>query len=148
MAAGNFTLYSNAKLLAFQAGLNLSTASANLFGVLVVTAYTPAATHSTYADISANEATGTAYTAGGQALTSVSLTQTSGTVTFTSASATWSASTITARYFVIVRRASAGTAASTDPLVGYVDLTGGGSLSSTAGSFTVNPNASGWFTAT
>ena len=149
MAAGNFTIYANAKLLALQGSMNLSTSSANLFGVLATTAYTPNANaDSTYANVSANEASGTGYTAGGQALGSVSLTLSGATATFTSASATWSNSTITARYFVIVRRAAAGTAASTDPLLGYFDMTGGGSLSSTSGPFTANPNASGWFTLT
>lgn len=149
MAAGNFTVYGLAKLAVEQGSINLTTGSTNLFAVLVTSTYTPASTDSTYANISANEAAGTGYTAGGQLLTSVSLTQAAGVVTFTSAAASWPTSTITARYLVIVRRVAAGTAASTDPIVGYVDLTGSGTgLSSTAGTFSVTPNASGWFTLT
>jgi hypothetical protein len=150
MAAGNFTLYQNAKLLMEQAALNLSSASANVFGVLVTNSYTPAVTtDSTYANVSGNEASGTGYTAGGQVLTSVVLSATGGTVTFTSAALSWASSTISARYLVLIRRVTAGTPVSTDPLVGYVDLVGSSAnISTSNGTFSVTPNASGWFTAT
>jgi hypothetical protein len=150
MAAGNFTLDASAKLLALQGSLNLSTSSANIFGVLVTNTDTPAPiTDSTYASISANEASGTGYTAGGQVMTGVSLTGSAGTVTFTTAAITWASSTISARYLFLVRRATAGTASSSDPLIGFVDLVGSSAnLSTVNGSFTVTPNASGWFTLT
>jgi hypothetical protein len=150
MAVGNFTLYNNAKLLLAQAALNLSASNANIFAVLATNTYAPAVTtDTTYANVSTNEATGTGYTAGGLVLTSTTLAQASGTVTFSSGAVTWSASTITARYFVLIRRATAGTATSTDPLIGFVDLVGSsGSVSSTSGAFTVTPSGSGWFTLT
>lgn len=221
MAVGNVTLYPSAKLLMAQGALNLSSASANIFGALVTTSYTPALnTDSTYANISPYEASGTNYTAGGQAATSVSLTTTGGCVftatisgatmtvtgitsgtlavgqqlfatgvfiagvpvtitalgsgsggtgtytistsaltvgtaepmtalamaTFTSAAFSWSASTISARYFVLIRRATIGVAASSDPLIGLCDLSEAATnVSTTNGPFVVTPVAAGWF---
>lgn len=150
MAAGPYTTYQAAKLALTQAALNLSSGSANIFAVLLTSAYTPAPnTHATYADISGSEATGTGYTAGGQALTGVSDTAANGTVTVTATGPAWANSTITAKYVAFVYRAAAGTAASTDKLVSFADLNaGGGSISSTNGPFTVPMNPTGIFTLT
>lgn len=221
MAVGNVTLYPSAKLLMAQGALNLSSASANIFGVLATTSYTPALnTDSTYAAISPYEASGTGYTAGGQAATSVSLTTTGGAVftatisgatmtvsgvtsgalavgaqlfatgvyvagvpvtitalgtgtggtgtytistsaltvstatpmtalamtTFTSAAFSWASSTIAARYFALIRRATVGSPVSSDPLLGLCDLSeAAANVSTTNGTFVVTPAASGWF---
>lgn len=150
MSVGTFTVYSNAVLNISTAAINLN--SDTIVMVLVTAAYTPAVnTDATWANVSSNEvATGNGYTQGGQALTSQSCTLTTATVTFTSATAgvSWSAATFTCKYAVLVRRAG-GSLASTDKLVGYADLSsGGGSVTGQGGTFTVQPNASGWFTLT
>lgn len=149
MAAGNWTLYQSFKLGLTQAGFNLTSGAANVAMVLVAAAYTPAATtDTTYANISANEVTGTGYTAGGQIVTSETDTASGGTVTVNAGAASWASSTITAKYAVLVYRATAGTPASTDKLIGYVDLnSGGGAISSTASTFSVT-SSSGFFTLT
>lgn len=71
---------------------------------LLASTYTPAqGTHSVWADVSANEVSGSGYTAGGQALASKTLTYDDATfrVTLDAADAVWDPSTITARYAVI-----------------------------------------------
>lgn len=147
MSVGNFTVYSNAVLNIGTAALNLNAGTYVM--ALLTNSYTPAPnTDATWTNISANElATGAGYTAGGVVLGSVTFTLATATATFTSASATWSSATFTCRYAVIVNRAG-GSLASSDKLVGYVDLTGGGSVTGQGGQFVVSPNASGWFTVT
>jgi hypothetical protein len=150
MAAGVWTVYQNAKLALTQSAINLASGANNIACVLVTSGYTPAAnTHSTYADISSNEASGTGYSPGGQIITSETDTASGGTVTFTSAAVSWTSSTVTAKYAVLVYRASAGTAAGSDKLICYVDLnSGGGSVATTAATFTITMNASGILTLT
>jgi hypothetical protein len=146
MAAGSVTVYSPAALALGTAGFNLS--SDTIVCLLLGSGYTPDATaHSTFANVSAQEVTGTGYTAGGLALTSQSWTTSGGVATFTAANVTWANSTITARYAVLVRRAGA-SLVSGDRLLAYVDLTGGGTISSTSAAFTIQWNASGIFTMT
>lgn len=148
MAAGTVTVYSNAVLNLTKAAMNLS--SDTFVCILVTSGYTPAPnTDSTYANVSANEvAAGGGYTTGGVVLTSVTDTLTTATVTYTAAASSWSSATITAKYAVIVRRAS-GSLVSGDLLVSYVSLdSGGASVSSTNATFTVAWNASGIFTLT
>ncbi|WP_428485935.1 hypothetical protein [Rhodopila sp.] len=148
MAAGNVTVYSNAALALTKAAMNL--ASDTFVCILVTASYTPAPnTDATYANVSANEvATGGGYTQGGVVLTSVTDTLSGATVTYNAAAASWSSATITAQYAVIVHRAGA-SLASTDLLLSYVNLnSGGGSVSSTNGTFSVTWNASGIFTLT
>lgn len=150
MAAGNWTVFQSAKLALTQGAINLTSGANNVACVLVTSGYTPAVnTHSTYADISGSEASGTGYTAGGVIITSETDTATGGTVTFTSAAVSWASSTVTAKYAVLVYRTSAGTAAAGDRLICYVDLnSGGGSVSTTSGTFTITMNASGILTLT
>jgi hypothetical protein len=143
-AAGNWTVFANAKLASWQAGFNIG--SDTIVMVLVTSGYTPVTnTHATWADVSANEvSTGGGYTAGGQSVTaSVSLS--TGTVTFNLTAVTWSSATITAKYAVLVRRGSS-SLVSGDKLLAYLDLnSGGGSVSSSSGNFTVSA-PSGVFT--
>lgn len=148
MAAGAWTVYSNAALSMSKASFNLSTDNYNI--ILVTNSYTPAPnTDSTYANVSANElSTAGGYTNGGQTLTSVSDTLTAATVTFTSANPSWASFTAGPfRYGVIVRRAG-GSLVSGDLLLCYSDLGGGSSISGAGGTFTVTINASGIFTIT
>lgn len=151
MAAGTFTLYDTGKLYILNGDVDLN--DDTIVGVLVKDGYTPATTHSTFADISAQECDSADYTASfaeGYSITGRALSNSSGTIKFDSDILNFGASvTITAKYLVIMKRAGA-SLVSGDLLVGYMDLNdGGGSVSSVSGAFTVDANASnGWFTAT
>ena len=108
---------------------------------LLSNAYTPDQdTHDYFNDVSANEVTGTGYTAGGATLASKTITYDSGSnvITLDAADTTWSSSTITARYAVVY--GSTGTS-STSPLIGYVDF--GSDQSSSNGNFTITWDATG-----
>lgn len=135
MAAGNFTLYNNAKLLLNNGGLNM--ASDGIAAVLLGSGYTPSAAHSTFADISAQEISDADYAQ--KAVTGQTVTGAGGTVTADCADISFGASvTITAKYLALVK-GTAGSLVSTDKLVGYCDLnSSGGTVSSTSGAFSVN----------
>ena len=108
---------------------------------LLTSSYTPNQdTHDYFNEVSANEVTGTGYTAGGITLASKTATYDSGTnvIVLDAADVTWSSSTITARYAVVY--GSTGTA-STSPLIGYVDF--GSDQSSTNGNFTITWDSTG-----
>src|SRR3954469_8757891 len=126
MAAGAFTVYSNAVLGISKAAMNLSTDTFVM--TLINNSYVPAAnTDTLWSSVSANElSTAGGYTAGGVALASVTDTLTTATVTFTAASPSWA--TFTAgpfRYGVIVRRAARAAAAG-GPFFFFFFLWGGG----------------------
>lgn len=91
-------------------------------------------------DVSANEVSGTGYTAGGQALAGKAVTQdnTDNEGVFDANDLTWSTSTITARYAAIYK--DTGTPA-TSPIVCILDF--GSDKSSSAGNFTIAWNAEG-----
>ena len=117
---------------------------------LVTASYTPSVnTHATWTDVSANEvANGAGYATHGQLL-AMTVTHSGGTVTVDSTTdGSWASSTITAKYAFIVQDADANAAlASTDRLVAYCDLNdGGGSVSTTNGTFAVNMHTNGIFT--
>jgi len=101
------------------------------------------ADHNTWADVSANEVSGTGYTAGGQALSNASVTQdnTNDLAKLDADDVTWSGSTITAAFAVIYDD----TLANKD-LICCIDF--GGDISSTNGDFTIQFNASGIITIT
>lgn len=104
---------------------------------LLTSGYTPAqTTHAVWSDVSANEVTGTGYTAGGQALASktVTLDTTNKVLVLSAANTTWASSTITARYVVLYDSAS-------NALIGYVDLVS--DQSSNNGNFVVQWDATG-----
>ena len=108
---------------------------------LLTSSYTPDQdAHDYFNDVSANEVSGTGYTAGGATLGSKTATYDSGTnvIVLDAADTTWSSSTITARYAVIYD--STGTS-STSALIGYVDF--GSDQSSTNGNFTITWDATG-----
>ena len=113
---------------------------------LVTSSYTPDQdAHDYWDDVSANEASGTGYTAGGATLASKTVGYTAGTnvTKFDAADVSWAASTVTARYAVIY--VDTGSAA-TSPLIGYVDF--GSNQSSSAGTFSIVWDAAGIFTTT
>lgn len=148
MAAGSYTVYSNAALEMSKGNFNLS--SDTLVMALVTSSYTPATnTDAQWSAVSANELpTAGGYTAGGVALTGVSDTLAGATVTFTSNPVTWASFTATFKYAVIVRRAG-GSLTGTDLLLCYFDASaGGGSVTGGGGTLTITQNASGIFTIT
>ncbi len=146
MAAGAWTLYSNAVLGMTKGSFNLS---ADTYVLLLVTnSYTPAPnTDTTYANVSANELTTTGgYTVGGVVLASETDTLTAGVVTFTSANPSWASFTAGPfRYGVICRRGG-GSLISGDLLLCYSDLGGGSSITGTNTTLTVSMSGSGIFT--
>jgi hypothetical protein len=148
MAAGSVVVYTNAVTLMGQKQFNLGTDTYSY--VLLTSSYTPAPnTDATYANVSANElTTGGGYTSGGTVLSGSTWTTATATATFTASNISYSSSTITAKYIAILQRAG-GSLVSTDKLLCYCDLnSGGGSVSSSSGTFAINWNASGLFTVT
>lgn len=148
MAASNWFMYGHALEKVMDGTIDLDTDSFRI--ALVTASYTPAQfTDDAWSDISANEVSGTGYTANGAAL-SMSLSRSSGAVTVDNADVTWSSSSITAKYPVIVHDANGnGTLDTTDIPVFYCDANdGGGSVTSTAGNWTITMNASGIYTIT
>lgn len=146
MAAGAFTVYSNAALGISKASFNLATDT--LVIALVTSSYTPAPnTDTLWSSVSANELpTAGGYTAGGVVLSGVTDTLTGATVTVTCTAPTWAAFSATFKYGVIVRRAG-GSLAAGDLLLCYFDAnSGGGSITGGGGTLTITPNASGIFT--
>ena len=109
--------------------------------------HTPAQdTHDYFDDVSADEVSGTGYTAGGATLANKSVGYTAGTnvTKFDADDVSWGSSTITARYAVLY--VDTGGASSTDPLIGYVDF--GEDVSSSSGTFSITWDAAGIFTVT
>lgn len=142
MATGKF--YGNAIVKAFNKEIDWNTDTIKV--ALVTSTYTPSQdNHDYWDDVSANEASGTGYTAGGATLANAAVSYDSGTnvVKLDADDVSWTSSTITARYAVIYL--STGTA-STSPLIGYVDF--GSDQSSSAGTFALNWSANGIATVT
>jgi hypothetical protein len=149
MATGSFVPLNKAK---YKIGQNLIDLDSHSFNaVLVTSAWSPSAayagtsTDARYSDISANEVSGTGYTAGGQAMTSVAFTVAGTGGKFTSAAPSWSNATLTAKYLVIIDQTN-----TNKDILGYVDLdttNGTASVSPTNGTISVTPDATnGWFT--
>ena len=107
---------------------------------LVTSSYTPDKDHNTWSDVSANEVSGTGYTAGGQDLANKAVTEddTNDLAYFDSDNPQWTSSTITARGAVLYDDTLAG-----DDLIGYWDFTE--DKSSSNGTFTITVDANGWF---
>lgn len=148
MAAGAWKVFGHALEKYHDGTIDLDTDLFRL--VLVTSSWTPnQSTDDAWSDMSANEASGTGYTANGKALTQT-LSRSGLVVTFDFDDQSWTSSTVTAKYAVVVRDADGnGALAAADIPLCYSDLdTGGGSLSSTSGPFSVTVHADGAFTAT
>jgi hypothetical protein len=147
MPVGNFTVYGPAKLSLVTGAIDLDTD--NFSGFLATSSYTPTVnSDDTYSDVSANEVpNGSGYTTGGIDLGTLSVTRSGGTVTVDeTTNPSWTSATFTCKYFVVARRAG-GSLVAGDLLLGYCDLeTGGGSISVSSGTLTININALGLFT--
>ena len=111
--------------------------------MLVTSAYVPALTHTTKANIT-NEVTGGGYTARGGEITSKSVTQTTGTTTVDGADVTWlqdAAGFTNARYGIIYKDTGVD---STSYLVGYIDFTA--DKGNVNGDLVIQWNAAGIYT--
>lgn len=86
-----------------------------------------------------NEVSGTGYTAGGNTLTSTTVTIGSGNVTYDAADSSWATSTITNSRGAIIY------ADALTPKANIVAVNFGADYSTTAGTFTIQWNASGIF---
>lgn len=119
--------------------------------VMLLSAYTYAATHQFLSDVKAagTEASGTGYTAGGATLSSVTWTRSGDVYTFDAADTSWSATggSLAGKYVVIYDSTPATDA--TRPVIGYVNLDGaGGTLTATDANFTVAWASGGILTVT
>lgn len=125
-----------------------ATAGSVMF-VLAKATYTPAATHTTVANIGTSDVdyieTGDGAPIAATTL-DIDATTTAGTAYYDSDAANFGASvTVTAKYLIAVQPVTANTFASTAKLLWYVDLdSGGGSVSSTASTFSVDAATNGW----
>lgn len=121
-------------------------ATDNHYAILVTSSQTPSASHTTLADVSANECADSDYDP--QDITGETASQSSGTVTLDCDDIDFGAAvTITAKYCYILRGTVAGKT-STDRIVCYCDLnSGGGSFSSTSNPYRVVIHSSGIATA-
>jgi len=147
MPAGAIKVYGAALERLLEGGIDLDT---DTFVVTLHTSsYTPnQSTHGLWSDVSGTEVSGAGYTGGGVVLASITSNRSGLVVTFDAADVSWTSATITAKYAVVTRRAG-GSLVSGDFLLSFLDLeTDGGSISSTAGTFSVAWDAGGIFTAT
>lgn len=153
MPAGAWQVYSLALEKITEAGAIIldNSGTPRLRMALVTAAYTPNDdTDAAWSTISGSEvANGGGYTTHGKLLTPT-VTHAAGVVTLDVDDQSWTSSTITAKYAVIVQDADANAAlAAGDLPVCYCNLeTGGGSVSTTNGTFAITINAAGVFTIT
>ena len=144
MPAGNFIVFNLAKLKLANGTFDLDTQTFKMAlttsSQALAATFVGTSTDCRYADLTAEVAAGGGYTTGGKTLTAT-WTQATGTITFDCDDQAWTSSTITAKYAVIYADNT------NDDLLCFVDLdTGGGSVSTVAGTLTITINASGVFT--
>lgn len=112
---------------------------------LVTSSYTPdATTHDLWDDASANEVSGTNYTAFGETIANMTVTETGGTVTVDGDDVSWlqdGSGFSDARYGILFKTTGVTT---TSPLIGYIDFTT--DKGNVSGDLTIQWNASGIFT--
>lgn len=142
MAAGDFTLFEEATKDVVNGVHDFTNDSIKI--ALITASSTPAAADATprWSDYSANEVSGTGYTAGGTAIGNASVAEAGGTTTFDGDAVSWSqngAGFTNARWGIVYNDT-----ATNDEAIGFIDL--GGTVSQQAGDVTLTPNASGVFT--
>ena len=143
MAVGNFTLYNAGKeALLTDNGTQITWATDTIVAVLLGSVYTPAATHVTWSEVSAQHVTGTNYAP--VVLSGKTSARSGATILWDCDDINFGANvTVTAKYVAIVKRA-AGALAGSDQLIGYCDLenaSGSATVSSTNSTFQVNTTA-------
>lgn len=143
MATGTFYFYTSYFKKLVDNDLDFATDTIKV--ALLKDTYTPDVdAHDNYDDISAEESSGTAYSAGGATLASKTTTTdaSNNRVACDAADASWAASTIAnARYAAIYK--DSGTP-STSPLIGYIDF--GSTLSTSGTTFSIQFHSNGIFT--
>lgn len=140
MAAGSWSLYGGA-LESLAKGL-IDLSSDTLKCVLCTSSYVPSHAHTVLADVVADECADADY--GRVSLGSVTVTRVGANVVLDCADIDFGAAvTITAKYAILYDDTPSSPA---DPLIAYLDLnSGGGSVSSAAGSFKITIHANGVF---
>lgn len=144
MPANPFFMYEQAALAWANGGIDFDTDSFRM--VLVGAGYTPdQLTDDTWSDISANEISGTGYTANGVALTVTTSSPADRVIQIDCDDQSWPSSTLSGvAYAVIVRDADGnGSLAGTDIPVFCCELEDGGTVSTTNGTLSVTINANG-----
>jgi len=139
-------VYNAAKKSLFDQNPSIDLDTDTIKVALLANTYTPDIdAHTFFSDVSADEISGTGYTAGGETLANATVTQdnTNDRAAFDADDVVWANATVTARYAVIYK--DTGTP-STSPLIAYIDF--GSDKSSSAADFTIQWNADGIFTLT
>lgn len=125
------------KCLANTAAIDLSAETNKV--AMVTDSYTPDFNaHDFYADLT-NEVSGTGYTVGGKAITTTTLGVSGGVLTYDADDVSWTTSTITSAMAGVIYADAVG-----DELIYLMDFVTAASTS--AGTFTIQINASGIFT--
>lgn len=142
MAVGTFTLVNTGKeALTTDNANQINWASDTIVAVLLGAGYTPSATHSTYADISANVISDVGYAP--VVLTNKTSVRTADKILWDCDDVSFGSNvSLTAKYVYFVKRAG-GALTGTDQLIGYCDLNVGAGLtvSSVNSTFQINtPN--------
>jgi hypothetical protein len=127
ISGGHFQFYNSGLKAVIDSTTNLETDAVAV--ALLTSGYTPSGAHSTWADVSANNAA--TYTQ--QVLGSKVVTEASGTVYWDAADINFGASVTTSAKYVVMVQGTAGALTGTDPLIGYAQLkSGGGSVTPVA----------------
>lgn len=140
------TLFQSAKLRLMNGGIDLDT---DPLYIMLVNGYSPVANTHTFRSDVTNECPASGnYTTGGIALAGSTVSAAAGVSTFDATTdPSWASATISATGAVIYKRVGADlTTPADDPIICFLDF--GGTKTSTAGTFTVQFNASGILTLT
>lgn len=133
MASG---IYTSFKTNLMNKVLNLASDTINV--ALLTSSFSFLASNTVWSNVSANEISGTGYSANGLALTSLSVTASGTSAVWTAANAVWSSSTFSAAFAVIYD------ATVSNDLICAIDF--GGTLSVSSGTFTIQWSGSGIIT--
>lgn len=134
MASGIYNVF---KGNLFNKQVNMGSGGDTVKVALMNNSHTFTATNTVWSDVSANEASGTNYTAGGATLANKSVTV-AATTKWDADDATWATATITAYHAVVYDTTN------TNSLVCSFDF--GGAKTATAGTFTIQWDANGLIT--
>ena len=133
MASGIYTIL---KTNLMNKLVNLATDTINI--ALLTSSASFTASNTLFSNISANEISGTGYTAGGQALTSLSVSTSGTTAVWTAANSSWPSSTFTTAFAALYDISAS------NNLICLFDF--GGNISVSSGTFTVAWSGSGIIT--
>lgn len=128
------------KMLIDTLGLSLESETAVKTAMITDSATPDFNAHDFWSDLEANEVSGTGYTVGGNVLTSTEVTIASGVLTYDAADPSWASSTISNAMAGVVYFDRGG-ATTADELFALLDFVT--AASSSAGTFTIQLNASG-----